>query len=126
LAIFSHLDKTRILYADSWRSAAKVFVFAVAACLNLWRDYMASLPFRVILAATALALFWQWIAAPIVIAARLLVSATFFPTLLTLPIRTAASIPFGICALLGLMLWQGRKRELATTLKTTNYGIGAD
>jgi hypothetical protein len=87
---------------------------------------MASLPFRVILAATALALFWQWIAAPIVIAARLLVSATFFPTLLTLPIRTAASIPFGICALLGLMLWQGRKRELATTLKTTNYGIGAD
>jgi hypothetical protein len=41
---------------------------------------MASLPFRVILAATALALFWQWIAAPIVIAARLLVSATFFPT----------------------------------------------
>jgi hypothetical protein len=80
LAIFSHLDKTRILYTDSWRSAAKVFAFAVAACLNLWRDYMASLPFRVILAATALALFWQWIAAPIVIAARLLVSATFFPT----------------------------------------------
>jgi hypothetical protein len=37
--------------------------------------------------------------------------------LLTLPIRTAASIPFGVCALLGLMLWQGHKRKLTLTEK---------
>lgn len=83
-----------------------------------WRDYMASLPFRVILAVTALALVWQWITAPIVIAARPVVSPTFFPTLLTLPIRTAASIPFGISALLALMLWQGHRRKLTLTEKT--------
>ncbi|MGB8581412.1 MAG: glycosyltransferase family 87 protein [Candidatus Sulfotelmatobacter sp.] len=82
-----------------------------------WRDYMASLSFRVILAVTALALVWQWITAPIVIAARPMVSAAFFSTLLTLPIRTAASIPFGVCALLGLMLWQGHRRKLTLTEK---------
>jgi hypothetical protein len=41
------------------------------------------------------------------------VSAAAFSTLLTLPIRTAASIPFGVCALLGMMLWQERNRKLA-------------
>jgi Glycosyltransferase family 87 len=78
-----------------------------------WRDYRASLPFRVTLAVTALALCWQWIAAAVVIAARPVVSAAAFSTLLTLPIRTAASIPFGVCALLGMMLWQERNRKLA-------------
>jgi len=91
-----------------------------------WRDYMASLSFRVILTTTALALSWQWITAPIVIAARPLVPAAFFSTLLTLPIRTAASTPFGVCALLGLMLWQRRKTELASAPKTSsNYGSAA-
>ncbi|MGB7601825.1 MAG: glycosyltransferase family 87 protein [Candidatus Sulfotelmatobacter sp.] len=84
---------------------------------SYWRDFAASKPFRVTLAAAALALFWQWICAPVVIALRPVVSAAFFLTSLTLPVRTAASIPFGICALLGLMLWQGRKRKLTMTPK---------
>jgi len=35
-----------------------------------WRDFAASQPFRVILAITALAVFWPWISAPMVIAVR--------------------------------------------------------
>ncbi len=73
-----------------------------------WRNFAASRPFRVILAITALAVFWPWISAPIVIALRpMLPHDLFISTVLTLPIRTAASIPFGVCALLGLMMWRG-------------------
>jgi hypothetical protein len=62
----------------------------------------------VILAITALAVFWPWISAPIVIAIGLMLPHDLFiSTVLTLPIRTAASIPFGVCALLGLMMWRG-------------------
>jgi hypothetical protein len=78
-----------------------------------WRDFAPSKPFRVTLAAATLALFWQWICAPVVVAMWPMISrepASAF--LLTLPIRTAASIPFGVCALLGLMLWQGHRRKL--------------
>ena len=79
-------------------------IILIASC---WRQFAPSKPFRVTLAAAALALFWPWICAPVVIALRPMVSAAFFSTLLTLPIRTAASIPFGVCALLALMLWRG-------------------
>jgi hypothetical protein len=55
------------------------------------------------------ALFWQWICAPIVILARpILAPQLFASTLLMLPIRTAASIPFGVAALLWLMIRQTR------------------
>ena len=83
-----------LLIALSWRS--------VAASSHL---------FRVLLGATALALFWQWILAPVVIAMRVIVSPDLFiSTVLTLPIRTAGSIPFGVLALLGLMMWRVRKQ----------------
>jgi hypothetical protein len=83
-----------LLIALSWRS--------VAASSHL---------FRVLLGATALALFWQWSVAPVVIVLRPIVSPhMFISTVLTLPIRTAGSIPFGVLALLGLMMWQVREQ----------------
>jgi hypothetical protein len=71
-----------------------------------WRLFQkSSLPSRIVLGITTLAVFWQWMFAPIVIALRPVVSRELFDkTLLTLPIRTAASIPFGVCALLAFLL----------------------
>ncbi|MGC2061210.1 MAG: hypothetical protein WA653_23320, partial [Candidatus Sulfotelmatobacter sp.] len=90
-------------------------IILIASC---WRDFAPSTPFRVTLAAAALALVWQWICAPVVIALWPMVSRKAASTfLLTLPIRTAAPIPFGVCALLGLMLWQGHRRKLTLTEK---------
>jgi hypothetical protein len=91
-------------------------IILIASC---WRDFAPSKPFRLTLAAAALALFWQWICAPVVVALWPMVSREAASTfLLTLPIRTAASIPFGVCALLGLMLWQGHRRKLTLLEKT--------
>jgi hypothetical protein len=68
----------------------------------------------VVLGVTAMALFWQWILAAAVIAARPFVShQLFFSDLLTLPIRTAASFPFGVVALLGLMMRQVMRNKLS-------------
>jgi hypothetical protein len=80
-----------------------------------WRGLAASSHlFRVVLGVTALALFWQWILAPVVIAMRQILSHQLFvSTVLTLPIRTAGSIPFGVLALLGLMMRQVRQKQLA-------------
>jgi hypothetical protein len=71
-----------------------------------WRGFAASSHlFRVVLGVSALALFWQWILAPVVIATRAILSPQLFLAIvLTLPIRTAGSIPFGVLALLALML----------------------
>jgi hypothetical protein len=73
-----------------------------------WRSFLgSSRPLRVVLGVGALALFWQWILAPIVIALRPILSTRLFVSVvLTLPIRTAGSIPFGVLALLGIMMWQ--------------------
>jgi hypothetical protein len=73
-----------------------------------WRSFLgSSRPLRVVLGVGALALFWQWILAPAVIALRPILSTRLFVSVvLTLPIRTAASIPFGVLALLGIMMWQ--------------------
>jgi glycosyl transferase family 87 len=73
-----------------------------------WRSFLgSSRPLRVVLGVGTLALFWQWILAPVVIALRPVLSTRLFVSVvLTLPIRTAASIPFGVLALLGIMMWQ--------------------
>lgn len=72
-----------------------------------WRLLTANLPCRIVLTLTTLAVCWQWISAPLVIAAHPFLSHPLFASaVLTLPIRTAASIPFGVCALLGLLMWQ--------------------
>jgi hypothetical protein len=87
-----------------------------------WRDFAASLPFRLVLAISAFALFWQWMFAPAVIAVRPVLSHDFFIlAVLTLPIRTAASIPFGVCGLLGLMLWKSLNKSFRV-VEVTNGG----
>jgi hypothetical protein len=65
---------------------------------------------RVVLALTAAAIAWQWIAAVAVIAASFLV-ASLSDTWALLPIRTAASVPFAVLACLGLLL---RSSDLST------------
>lgn len=78
-----------------------------------WRGFTASSRiFRVVIGTGALALFWQWICAPFVIAAQPIFSRRIFTeTVLTLPIRTAASIPFGVLAVLALMMRQITLRQ---------------
>jgi Glycosyltransferase family 87 len=88
-----------VLIALSWRS------FAVSSRL-----------FRVVLGMTALAVFWQWIFAPLVIAMQPIISHPLFvSTVLTLPIRTAGSIPFGVLATLTLMMRQVTQKRLPET-----------
>jgi hypothetical protein len=79
-----------------------------------WRGFATSSRlFRVVLGTTVLVLFWQWILAPVVIVMQPILSPRLFVSVaLTLPIRTAASIPFGVFALLGLMTWQGRAKKI--------------
>jgi hypothetical protein len=80
-----------------------------------WRIFAASsLPFRALLSATAFAVFWQWICAPVVILLWLILTARLSSGAVTLPIRTAASIPFGVLALLGLMLWRSGQHEFGS------------
>jgi hypothetical protein len=88
-----------VLIALSWRS------FAVSSRL-----------FRVVLGMTTLAVFWQWIFAPLVIAMQPIISHPLFvSTVLTLPIRTAGSIPFGVLAILTLMMRQVTQKRLPET-----------
>lgn len=79
-----------------------------------WRGFAASSRlFRAVLSVTALTLFWQWIFAPVVIAVRPIVSHQLFDSaVLMLPIRTAGSIPFGVLALLALMMRRGVRKRL--------------
>jgi hypothetical protein len=80
-----------------------------------WRSFAASSQvFRVVLGVAALALFWQWMFAPVVIAMQpILAPQPFASALITLPIRTAASIPFGVFALLGLMMRKEIQKQAA-------------
>lgn len=80
-------------------------IILTSAC---WRGFAASNRiFRRVLPIAALALLWQWIAAPVVMVLRTLLSRQLFPSPpLALPFRTAASIPFCVLALLALMVWK--------------------
>lgn len=71
-----------------------------------WRRAAASIPFRVILTVATVILFWQWIVVvPLLVVRPLLSNETFFARgVWLLPFHTAASIPPGICAVLGYML----------------------
>jgi|SRR5271170_5654254 len=89
-----------------------------------WHGFTARRPFRVVLAVTGLAVFWQWICAPVVIAMRPLLSRELFVSaVLTLPIRTAASIPFGVLALLGWMMWQETHKKFPATMKRPDVDV---
>ncbi len=68
--------------------------------LRSWRQlWAANPPVRWILVLAAVVLFWPWVAALFVDAARLSV-APLATTILFLPLRTAAAIPFVVLALL--------------------------
>jgi MFS family permease len=87
---------------------------AVMMVLYSWREFASRPAFRIILGVTAFALFWPWLWAPIVIAARPFFSSQFLrSSLVTVPVRTAASLPFGLLALLAMMAWQGMDKNSA-------------
>jgi hypothetical protein len=72
-----------------------------------WRGRAASSrPFRVVLAVTALALFWQWIAVVPLLAIKPFLSPEkfFSNSVLLLPLRTAASVPLAVSAVLGFLM----------------------
>ncbi|HZW96872.1 MAG TPA: glycosyltransferase family 87 protein [Candidatus Eremiobacteraceae bacterium] len=72
-----------------------------------WPRFAAPRPlFLVLLCVTALVVFWQWICAPVVIALQPVLSPQLFADVILLPIRTAASIPFAVLAILGQMTWR--------------------
>jgi glycosyl transferase family 87 len=72
-----------------------------------WAGFAEHRPlFRVLLCVTAFVLFWQWICAPVVIALQPVLSPQSFADVVLLPLRTAASIPFAVFAILGQMTWR--------------------
>ena len=98
-----------------------VLLPGVLLILFAWRRFAAARPaFRIVLVVTAVAMCWQWVFALGLLAVRPLLSpALFFSrAVFTLPIRTAGAFPFGVLALLGLMMREvgrGRKAELQPT-----------
>ncbi|MGO9087662.1 MAG: glycosyltransferase family 87 protein [Candidatus Sulfotelmatobacter sp.] len=81
----------------------------ILVILWTWRDIvLTSRPFGVVLAAAALALAWQWIAAIPVLAARYFLAPEqfFASTLFLLPLRAAASVPMAVAAVLGFVMWK--------------------
>jgi hypothetical protein len=82
-----------------------------------WRGFAeSSRIFRVVLGVSSVALLWQWICAPFVIAVQPFLSRRVFAeTVLVIPIRTAASIPFGVLAVLTLMMRQITLRQNSRT-----------
>jgi Glycosyltransferase family 87 len=79
-----------------------------------WRAFAAeSRPFAMILAVAALALFWQWMMAIPVLAARCFIPAQkFFSSgLLLLPLHAAASVPLAVTAVLGFMMWRDMRKS---------------
>src|SRR5262249_54082727 len=64
---------------------------------------------RVVFVLAVGALFWQWIAAPVVILVRAM-APQLTPTILFLPLRTALAIPFVTAALLFLTIQQSKEK----------------
>ena len=71
---------------------------------------------RIILALTATAIAWQWIAAVAVVGVSFL-AASLSDTWALLPIRTAASVPFAVLACLGLLL----RAEISRLPRPSDY-----
>ncbi len=88
-----------------------------------WRRLAgSSRAFAIVLAAAALALFWQWIIAiPLLMVRHFLSPEEFFANgLWLLPFHAAASVPLAIAAVLGFKMWKGmrgnpalREREMS-------------
>jgi hypothetical protein len=85
-----------------------------------WRRVTASSrAFAMVLAAGALALFWQWMAAiPLLVIRNFLTPAKFFSaSVLLLPFHAAASVPLAVAAVLGYMMWQSMRAKSLPTEK---------
>lgn len=65
-----------------------------------------SRPFRIVLLAASLALFWQWITAIPLLVIRYFISPATFFSVLRLPLHAAASVPLGITAVLSYLMLQ--------------------
>jgi hypothetical protein len=81
-----------------------------------WREIVpTSRTLVVVLAVTALALFWQWIVVLPLLGIRLLPSHTqpISATVGTLPFRAAASVPLGIFSVLGFLLRKAMRDKAA-------------
>jgi hypothetical protein len=90
-----------------------------------WRFFERSRPSSIILGLGLVALFWQWILALCVITLRPVVSPQLFnSTLLWLPVCTAASIPFMVCALLALLITRATHKPLRTEGSVVGSGEG--
>jgi hypothetical protein len=92
-----------------------------------WRRWFSSSrTLRIIVAAGALALFWQWITGPFLLVLRyFLPPARFFTNpVLLLPFHAAASLPLAVSATLGYMmakaLREGRFEEQSLASRPTN------
>jgi len=76
----------------------------ILVILSTWRDVvLASRAFAIVLAAAALALFWQWmVVIPLLVSRYFLSPAQFFSAaVFLLPLRAAASVPMAVAAVLG-------------------------
>jgi glycosyl transferase family 87 len=72
-----------------------------------WREVaFSSRALRVVLAAAALALFWQWMVAIPLLGIRYFLAPTqfFSNAVFLLPFHAAASVPLAVCAVLGYMM----------------------
>jgi hypothetical protein len=71
-----------------------------------WREVISGPPLRIVLAAAALALFWQWIVLiPLLILRYVLPPAKFYSdSVRLLPFHAAASVPLALTAVLGYMM----------------------
>lgn len=89
-----------------------VLLPGILVILWTWREVvLSSRPFGVVLAAAAVALFWQWIVVPPLLASRYFLSpAQFFSNpVFLLPLRAAASVPLAVSAVLGYMMWKAMR-----------------
>jgi len=86
----------------------------ILVILSTWRDVvLSSRAFAVVVAAAALALFWQWIVVLPLLASRVFLSpAQFYSAgVFLLPLRAAASVPMAVSVVLGYMMRHALRRE---------------
>ena len=91
-----------------------VLLSGILVILWTWRDVvLSSRAFAVVLAAAALALFWQWIVVlPLLASKVFLSSAQFYSALVfLLPLRAAASVPLAVSAVLGFTMWNAMRER---------------
>jgi len=97
-----------------------VLLPGILVTLWSWREVvLASRTFVVVLAAAALAVFWQWIVAIPLLGIRYFLSpAQFFSnSVFLLPFHAAASVPLAVCAVLGYTMWKAMRDKRATPAK---------